>query len=303
MNLLSLGRVIKLGFTNFWRNWWLSLVATLIMTLTLLIISIFIIFNIVINTTTNSIKEKIDLAVYFKIDTPEDQVRLVQEKLKNRLDVKSIHFVSKEEALKRWQEMKISQKIKEQISTQDNPLPFSLDVKTHRSEDLEAVANYLAGPEFSQIVDRISYKENKDIIEKLVNFTNFSRKLGLALGLVFIVISILVILNTVRLAIYTRTKEIEIMRLVGASDIFIRVPFIIEALLYSLLATLLSMLFIWIGLSFISPMITHYLGDINLDMKGFFIHNLSWIFLFELIISSFISVSCSIISMGKHLKI
>ncbi len=296
-------RVIKLGFTNFKRNWWLSSVAILIMTLTLLIISVFIIFNIVINTTTESIKKKIDLAVYFKMDSTEEQILIIEKKLKNRLDVKSVHFVSKEEALNRWQEMKISEKIKEQISDEDNPLPFSLDVKTHCPEDLESVANYLSGKGFESIVDRISYKENKDIIEKLVNITNFSRKLGLILGIIFIAISILVILNTVRLAIFTRTKEMEIMRLVGASEIFVRVPFIIEALLYALFATILSLILIWLGLYFVSPMITHYLGDINLDMQGFFIHNFGWIFLLELIISSIISVSCSIISIGKHLKV
>lgn len=303
MSLTTISRIIKLGFTNFKRNWGLSLMATLIMTLTLIIISVFIIFNIVVNTTTESIKEKIDLAVYFKLDTEEKDIRILEDKIKNRLDVKSVHFITKEEALKRWNEMKISQKIKDQISEEENPLPFSLDVKTHRSEDLESVANYLSNKEFESIVDRISYKENKDIIEKMVNITNFSRKMGIILGIIFIIISILVILNTVKLAIFTRTKEIEIMRLVGASEIFIRVPFIVEALLYALFATIFSLFLIWLGIYFISPMVTQYLGDVQLDMQGFFISNLFWIFLLELIISSIVSVFCSIVSMGKHLKI
>ncbi len=303
MNFTTISRIIKLGFTNFKRNWGLSLMATLVMTLTLIIISVFVIFNIVVNTTTESIKEKIDLAVYFKLDAEEKDIRVLEEKIKNRLDVRSVHFVTKEEALNRWNEMRISQKIKEQISEDENPLPFSLDIKTHRSEDLESVANYLSGKEFEIIVDRVSYKENKDIIEKMVNITNFSKKIGIILGIIFVVISVLVILNTVKLAIFTRTKEIEIMRLVGASEIFIRVPFVVEALLYALFATIFSLLLIWLGIYFISPMVTQYLGEVQLNMQEFFISNLLWIFLLEFIFSAIISVFCSIISMGKHLKI
>ena len=181
-------------------------------------------------------------------------------------------------------------------------LPTAIEVKCQQ-ERSQALNRFLARRILADKIERISYKENKDIIEKLVNITNFSRKIGLILGIIFVSISILVILNTVRLAIYTRTKEIEIMRLVGASEIFIRIPFIIEALLYALCSTVLSLFLIWLGLHFISPMITRYLGDVSLDMQGFFLQNIGWIFLLELLVSCIISVSCSVISMGKHLKI
>jgi len=273
------------------------------MTLTLLTISIFVIFNIVINTTTESIREKIDLAVYFKTDTTEEQVHQVENILKYRPNIKSITFVSKDEALKRWQSMKISDKVKDQVSQENNPLPFSLDIKTTNPEYLKDIDSYITNSNFANLVERISYQENKDIVERLVNITNFSRKLGIILGIIFIVVSILVIQNTVRLAIYTRTKEIEIMRLVGASDAYIRIPFVIEAILYALLATIISLIIIWIGLLFVSPMVSRYLGDINLDMQGFFFANLWKIFLLELFISCAISISCSFLAMRKHLKI
>lgn len=303
MKINTLWRISKLGLTNFKRNGWLSFIATLILTLTLLIISVFIIFNIVINSTTQAIKEKIDLAAYFKIETSEEQARYTQDKLKLLPEIKSITFISKDEALDRWNDLKISQKVKEQISKDNNPLPMSLDIKTNQSEDLEKIANILSSDEYAPLIERVSYQENKDIIDKLVSITKFSKKIGFTLGLIFSLISVLVILNTVRLTIYTRSKEIEIMRLVGANDVFVRFPFLIEAFLYSLLATIISLFLIWLGLHFITPMITKYIGDVNLNLEGYLTNNLLAIFIYELILSTIVTVACSIIGIRKHIKI
>lgn len=301
--MLTWSRIFKLGFTNFRRNGWLSAIAVLMMTLTLMIISFFLILNLVINTTTKSIKEKIDLSVYFTEETKDEDILSLEQILKKRPDVKEVHFISKTEALKKWRAMKIEQEVKEQISEENNPLPRSLEVKAMLPENLDSIAKYLEADTYKNMISKISYQQNKDIVERLINITKFSEKIGMILSIVFIIISILVILNTVRLAIYTRIPEIEIMRLVGASDALVKMPFIIEALLYAFISTILSLILIGIGLHYVTPMISNYLGQVNLNIESYFFSNLLLIFIFELIFSSIISIICSFISIKRYLKI
>ncbi|OGD67519.1 hypothetical protein A3F08_00975 [Candidatus Berkelbacteria bacterium RIFCSPHIGHO2_12_FULL_36_9] len=303
MSSQSIRRIIKLGFVNFWRNGWLSSAATLIMTLTLLIISVFLIFNLVISTTTESIKSKIDLSVYFSDEATDLQVQELKLFLQQRPDVKGVVFISKEEAFKKWQEVQKNEKIRQLVTEENNPLPRSLEVKANSPENLDSIANFLSQETYKSMIRKISYQENKDVIQKLINITKFSQKIGLILSIIFIIISILVILNTIRLTIFTRQTEIEIMRLVGANDSFIKVPFLIEGTLYGIFATFLSMVLIWLGLYLISPMITKYLGEVSLDMEGFFLANLPWIVLFELLIAILISTTCSMISIRKNLRL
>jgi len=332
----SFSRIIKLGFTNFWRNGWLSMAATFIMTLTLVIISVFLIFNLVINTTTDAIKKKIDLAVYFNDSASETQIRDLRFILEQRSDVKEVKYISKEEAYQKWQVMQKNEKIRSLVTAENNFLPRSLEVKAVNPESLDAIASFLSGGNneiiskndngdagqvlgvnsdsqpvsatnaskgYSSIIRKVSYQENKYIIEKLINITKFSQKLGIILSVIFLVISVLVIFNTIRLTIFTRETEIGVMRLVGASDSFIRTPFLIEGTLYGMFATILSLILMWLGLHFVSPMVTNYLGDVNLNLEGFFISNLIVIAALELVLSIIICIACSSISIRKNLKI
>ena len=303
MDKVSMGRIAKLGLVNFWRNGWLSFAATFIMTLTLLIISVFLIFNLVINTTTESIKTKIDLSVYFDDSATDVQIRDLKFNLEQMSEVKQITSIDKNEAYKRWQEMQKNEKIRSLVTEENNPLPRSLEIKTVSPESLEKVANIVSREEYKPFVRKVSYQENKLIVEKLINITSFSKKIGLILSIVFLIISILVIFNTIRLTIFTRETEIEIMRLVGASDSFIRTPFLIEGALYGVFATILSLFLIWLGLHFVSPMISRYLGEVSLNLEEYFLTYLPWIAFMELIGAILISVICSIISIRKNLKI
>lgn len=303
LSFQSIKRIVKLGLVNFWRNRWLSLAATLIMTLTLLTISVFLIFNLVISETTQAIKQKIDLSVYFHDEVADTQIQQLKLVLQQRKDVTEVNFISKQEAFKRWQEMQKNEKIRQLVTEENNPLPRSLEVRAVNPQSLENIADYLAQDQYKEWIRKISYQENRDIIQRLINITQFSQELGLILSAIFVVISILVILNTIRLTIFTRETEIEIMRLVGASDFFIRIPFLVEGILYGVFATILSLILIWLGLHFVSPMITRYLGDVSLNLEGFFLINLPWIALMELVVAILISTTCSLISIRKNLKI
>lgn len=325
MTSTSIYRIIKLGLVNFWRNRWLSFAATFIMTMTLLTISVFLIFNLVIKTTTEAIRNKINLSVYFEDNATDVQIRDLKFTLEQKYPNVQVIYVSKEDAYARWQEIQKNERIKQLVTKENNPLPRSLEVKTDKPEELSGIADYLTKnssvivstdqsannadtpidttQSSTKIIRKISYQENKLIVEKLINITNFSKKIGFVLSALFVLISILVILNTIKLTIFTRETEIEIMRLVGASDSFIKYPFLVEGALYGIIATIISLLLIYIGLRVVSPMITNYLGSVQLNLEGFFTGNLLWIVLLELLLAILISVTCSLISIRKNLKI
>jgi cell division transport system permease protein len=303
MKWQTISRVSKLGVTNFWRNRWLSLAATLVMTLTLLIISIFLILTLVINKTTDSIRSKMDISVYFNDTTSTDQIIEIQRELAARSDVTEVKYISKSEALENFKAQQQGKDIANLISPEENPLPRSLEVKALQPEDLDAIAQYAGQDQWKPIIHSISYQENKIVINRLIGFTNFIKKMGWIFSVVFVIISIMVILNTIRLTIFTRRDEIEIMRLVGASDTFIKVPFIIEGLIYAVLATIIATIIIKTGVVFIGPMMEHYLGlDLSSKMLGFFSSSFLGIIGLELLIGIIIGIGCSLFSIRKYVK-
>lgn len=296
-------RLLKLALANFWRNKWLSLAAIFMISLTLLVISLSITLNIVVSSTTNSLKDKIDLVVYFNDSASDDQIALIKKQIEGRSDIKTVDYVSKDEAYQEWINSNTKDRIKNVVTPTENPLPRSLEIKTIDPEHLDGVYNYLSLDQFKEVIESISYQRNKEIIKKLINITKFSKQLGLILSSIFIIIAVLVILNTLRLTIFTRKDEVEIMKLVGASDYFIRLPFVIEAMFYSLFACLASTSLLGLIFYFIGPVAKRYLGETPFDISQFFWHNLGWIILLQFATGLVISISCSLIALRRHLKI
>jgi len=292
MNWTSISRITKLGLTNFWRNRWLSLASTLVMTLTLLIITLFVVMTIVIGKTTDRIKSKMDITVYFRDSATTEEISDLQQTLGARSDVKEVRYISK------------NLRIRELVKPEENPLPRSLAIKAQVPEQLNAIADFLADDANSPIIHKISYEENKIVIDKLLAITSFIKKMGILFSVIFILISILVILNTIRLAIFARKEEIEIMRLVGASDRFIKVPFIVEGSLYGILACILAVILMWVGVFSISPLTNQYLGaQVTENMQQFFISRFGLILLMQFLVGIIVGVASSLFSIRKYLKI
>lgn len=303
MNWLTFKRVVKLGFTNFSRNGWLSFGTSLVIGITLFVISSFVIFNILINYTSKSLENKIDISVYFYDKATDEQVLIIKSQLSKRGDVAQVKFISKADALELWDSRQMDERIKNLVTADNNPLPRSLEIKATDPDHLDTIASFLTKDEYKDLVRKVDYQENKDIIQKLGSVIAFSRKLGIALSIVFILISILVILNTIRLTIVTRKDELEIMRLVGANNNFIKIPFFVESVLYGIFASILALVIIIVGFNILTPYITRYLGDLSIDFSSFLKNNILIIILLQLVISILLSIICSWISIRKYLKI
>lgn len=303
MKSKTLTRVFKLGLVNFWRNKWLSLAATLMMTLTLLIISVFAVLTIAINNTTQSIQEKMDISVYFNDATTVDQIVNFQRQIAARSDVKEAKYISKEEALEIFKAQQQGKDIANLISADSNPLPRSLEIKSNQVEDLDKIAGFVSQEEFAPMIHSVSYKDNKVVIQRLISMTTFVKKLGWALSIVFALISITVILNTIKLTIFMRKDEIEVMRYVGASNNFIKVPFVIEGALYGIIATIITTILIRIALAVIVPMMDRYLGGgLSQTVLSFSSTKFLGIVGLEFLIGIVIGVGCSLFGIRKYVK-
>jgi len=302
MLITTLYRISKTSLVSFWRNRWLSLAATLIMILTLITISFFMSLLVITGKTTESLKEKVDMSVYFNESTSNDQVFAIQNLLLSRSDIKKVDYVSKEKALALWRERnKDNEKIRDVISSTDNPLPRSLEIKTQNPEDLEKINTLLSNDDYHPLIKDISYRKNKDLINRLVNITDFIKIIGWTLSLVFVLIAILIIYNTIRLTIFARSEEIAIMKLVGGSDWYVRGPFIIEGIGYGLLGALSSSVIYYFFFRFSVPVAEKYLGlsDLNSSYLGI---NFWAVVGLQILLGLALGVLCSMTAIRKHLK-
>ena len=302
MIITSLIRIIKTAGISLWRNRWLSLVSAMIMVITLIIISVFASLNIITNKVTSDLRDKIDMAAYIEDSATNDQVFSLRKLLLTRADVEKVDYVSKEDALKEWQERNNdNQQIRDVIDAENNPLPRSLEIKTEEPESLEDIARLLENQEYSPLIKELSYRKNKDMIEKLVRLANFIKISGWSMSAIFIIISILVIYNTIRLTIFARSSEIEIMKLVGASDWFVRGPFIVEGIAYGVVATVVASLILFFAFQLIMPAAQNYLGGFDLG-GGYLGVSFLFVVVLELGVSTLLGMGCSLLAVKKYLK-
>ena len=296
-------RMVKSGFSSFVRNGWLSVASITVMVLTLLTLSIFFILNIVLNTGIKAIQDKIDISVYFKEDVKQTMIINIQNELSHMSEVKAIKYISKEEALVRFKEQnKDNPKLLESISELDNTLPASLEIKVYDPNKLDQITTALERDKYKDAVLKISYKENKQIIEKLFKATDLTRQIGIIITIAFTLVSLIIIFNTVRIAIFARMEEIEIMKLVGATPGFIKGPFLIEGLLYGVIATIISMIVLSSVLYFAAPAIANYIGDMGDSIANFLRDNIVQVLAIQLGVGITIGVFSSWLAIRKHLR-
>ncbi len=306
MNAINIKRVIKFGFASFWRNHWLSLAASLVLALTLITISLSVIQNIDISRAISSIKDSLNMTVYFDDSVPESQVQNIKIKLGLRSDIQSIDYISKDEALRIWQTRPTSGAIKSLVTPQDNPLPRSLSIRANDPSSLDSIASYLKQPQFKDQITRISYEDNKRVIKDLIAKNKTVQKTGLVSSITFTLISLIVLVNTIRTILLSRREEVEIMRLVGAPNLFIKGPFVVESILIAFLASILSIAFLILGVVYNLPIIpsfiSSYFGSSSAGIDTLITSNITYIFLAQFALAFVLIIITTLLSMRRYLR-
>ncbi len=299
----TLSRIIKYGILGFRRSGWLSAATIVIMVLTLMVFEGLILFNTLTKTAIESLQDRIDISVYFKAEAPEDDILKIKNSLESLAEVKKVEYISRDKALeifraKHEKDRTISEALDE---LKDNPLLASLNVKAYDSRDYSAINNYLSGDSFKKIVNKISYAQNSLIIERLTKIVDTSKKAGIFLTILFSVVAVLITFNTIRLAIYSYRDEISIMRLVGASNTFIRGPYAVEGVIYGLIAGILSFIAALPIVYYVSPYLRILIPEMNL--WAYFISNSFSFIGYQILFGIVLGVISSSIAIRKYLRV
>ncbi|MDZ4296372.1 MAG: permease-like cell division protein FtsX [Patescibacteria group bacterium] len=300
---ISLGRVLKSGLVSFWRNRWLSLATMSVMVLSLLVMTGLLFLNVFTDVVIAELQNKIDISVYFKLDTREDDIMAVQKELAGNSEVDTIEYVSRDEALRQFKERHQQNTIL--IEALDevgrNPLKASLNVKARDPSQYASIASFLERPKFEALIDKVTYRQNATVIDRLIAIVDAIRRGGLAVTLGLAGVAVLMAFNTIRIAIYTAREEIGVMRLVGASNWFVRGPFLIEGVLYGLVAALVTLLISYPALYFLSPKIAPFLSGQNLFR--YFTANVLAIVALEVAVGVALGAISSFIAIRRYLRV
>jgi len=299
----TLYRIIRNGFQSFWRQRLISVATLTVMLLALLVFTSVLIFNVLATSALNSIQDKIDISVYFKTSAPEDEILRIKQSLDELNEVKSVEYISRDRALEIFKEKHsddaaINQAIDE---LSDNPLSASLNIKAKEPNQYSLIASYLDGSSLGDFVEKVSYAQNQVVIDRLASIITVSRQTGIILTFILAIVAILVVFNTILLAIYSNREGIEIMRLVGASNWFIRGPYLVEGIIYGTLSAIISMAVMTPIVYFASPYLKVFIP--SMDLFNYFITHALGLFSYQLLFGIGIGIVSSLIAIRRYLKI
>jgi len=305
MSLGAIYQVITFAWQSFWRNFWLSLVTITIIALAILSINFLIIINVLSENTVTLIQDKIDVSIYFKPEVIEPQVLEVQTFLSALTEVKNIVYVSQPQALQNFrQRHQQDQIILESLTAlDDNPLGATLVIKAKGIEDYPAIIAVLDNSRYNTLIADKSFDDNKLYIAQIKQVSDNINRIGLAASGLFIIIALLIVFNTIRVAIYTHREEIAIMKLVGATNWFIRSPFLLESIFYGFIGAIIALAITYPTLNLIQPYVNRFFLNDELNLAIYFRQNFGPIFGLELMIISLLNILGSSFAMRRYLKV
>ena len=304
MDSIAIYRIIRNGVVNFWRNIWLSATASLIMVVTLTILTSLLLVFDVTNFAISNVQERVDISVYFKPQVTENQILAIGDKVRAFPEVADVEYISSEQALEIFKGRHINDPLVLESLNQlgENPLPATIQVKAKQLTQYPQINEKLASPEYSTFISSVNYEDNRNVIERLTRILAFVKKSGLALAIFFSAVALLVVFNTIRLTIYNRREEVEIMKLVGATNWFIRWPFIVEAAMYALVGTLVTILLTTPIFNYLVPRVNVYIG-LPRDAQSFMTLGQWHLYAAQLATALLLGIISSLVAIRKYLKV
>lgn len=300
----SIYRVIKFSFQDFFRNFWLSLVTLTILVLALFMVNLLLIFNLVTKTAIASVENKVDINVYFKPQIAEDQVQNVQKYLQGLDQVKEVDYISKDQALANFKEKhKDDPKILESLNEiQANPLGASLVVKAKNSADYPAILQTLQSPQYDNLIESKDFEDHRAVIDRINGITSKVSKAVIVVAALFALISILIIFNAIRMAIYTHREEIIAMKLIGATNSFVEMPFLLQGVIFAMLSLIIVILILYPLLGFVRPYLQLIISS-DFDIVAYFNQNFFKIFGLELLGAILLNLISSYVAVKRYVKV
>ncbi|QDP41261.1 permease-like cell division protein FtsX [Radiobacillus deserti] len=297
MTFNTVKRHLREGAKNILRNGWMTFASIAAVTTTLILVGAFLMLMLNLNQIAGNIEEDVEIKVLIDLTANQSQIDSIGEKIKKIPEVSTVEFSSKEEELNSLIDSMGEQGKAWELFEQDNPLNHAYIVKTTDPSDTSRVADEIKA--FDN-VQEVNY--GKTVVEKLFTFNDYARNVGLALIIGLVFTAIFLISNTIKITIMARSKEIGIMKLVGATNAFIRWPFFIEGLLLGVLGSIIPIALILGGYYYLEANVSSLISFDFVELLPF--NPFAWqLSLIILVIGAGIGVWGSVMSVRKFLKV
>ncbi len=302
--LLTFWRIIKFSLQDITRNVWLTMATVTILVLALFSVNVLLTVRVISDNAVAAVKDKVNISLYLKPEVTDAEAMALRAEILNISNVKEIRYTSKVEALRFFREKnrsnpEILQALQE---LGRNPLSPSLVIIPQDTEAAPELIEKIKRLD-SSIIESRDFSDNSLLLTKINNVTKRVNEVGLFIILIFIATSLLVAYNSIKVAIYTHRREIEIMRLVGASNRFIYLPFILSGVIYALLSTLIIIFIFYTFLGLLQPYLEVFFTGYNVNIIDYFINNFWSVFGWEFLIGMAISVLASLLAIRKYARV
>ncbi|MEA2006636.1 MAG: permease-like cell division protein FtsX [Patescibacteria group bacterium] len=309
---VKLTRTFRAGVQNFIRNGWLSIATVSVIVTAMFIINVQVAVVTANELLLKDVQERVNISVYFKTQTEENRVLEAKREFEVISNVTKVVYISKEQALENFKastnDNETIRKSIEELGT--NPLESVLNVSATDPDEYEAIAGQIDRSSFAEDISKVNYQKYRGIINSLNKEIKSNQRVAILLGLTLSIVAILITFNSIRINMYSHRQEIEIMRLVGASNNYVRLPFIFEGIFYGFAAAGIAVPLAFFYLNFISSGETSNsilpfsnTKFIQTFLNDYFIKNIILIVLAQFFLGIFLGVVSSAIAIRKYLKI
>ncbi len=307
---VNIKRVAKSGFLSFWRNWFVTLSSVLVMTVTLFVVGTLAFTGIILNASLTQLQEKVDVNVYFITSAKEEDILSVKQSLEALPEVAQVEYISRDAALLAFRERHANDQLTLQALDElgENPLGAVLNIRARDTSQYESIAGFFDSEaalsrDGSTIVDKVNFfqESHRAAILRLDGIIVAGERIGFAIIILFAVTTVMIMFNTIRLAIYTAREEIGVMRLVGASQMYIRGPFMFEGVMYGLCAALVTLLLFYPLTLWLGAATEDFFGGIN--VFRYYLSHFAWFFLLIVGTGVLLGGLSSYLAVRRYLKI
>jgi len=302
--IVNIKKIFHFGAQNFARNFWFALLTISILVLLLLSINGLVVLNFLTDEAAKQMKSRVDISIYLKTNVSDGEAQSLKAYLSKLPNVTSVIYTKADDVLGNFKKAhKDDEKILSSLSLlAGNPFGSALTVQTLNIDDYKLVLAQLENPVYKKIIENKDFGEHEKLIALINRLTGFINEFIVLISLFFALIAMVIIVNTIKIAIYTHREEIAIMRLVGAANWFVRAPFVVEALFYSIVATVVAFAAVMPLLWLIQPKAMAFFDDQGGNLFAYYRSHFFSLLGIQFAIVAVLSMFSAALAVGRYLK-
>ena len=300
-------RIIKFALQGFFRNFWLSVVTITLMLMAVISVTLLIGVDYIKQAAIRGVEQKVDILVEMNYEVAAEDVENFVIALEDLQEVKRTKIITPEQNMELFKQSNASSDIKKVLDIfeeDENPFAYSVAIQAYNLEQYSITLDFVGQDQYTDLVKESTFHDYEAFISSISGISETVNRYSWYIILIFVLISIIVIFNTIRISIYSRKSEITIMKLVGAGNWFIRTPFLLESVFYALVAVLIVIAVVYPVVNILQPSLTNYFQDTQvINLAGYFQNNFVQIFVVQFLVLSVLNIFSTAMAIRKYLKV